>query len=330
MMKTELPCAIVGDLLPSYVEGLTCDETSRAVEAHLAFCPACAARRDAMTAPEEAAEADLAVREVDYLKKVKSRNRRRVATAVLCTALVLLASFAAKLFIIGTPAQEGELIAVSSQEENGVLRLSISTPYSATAYRGWTVDTTDGVAVIRARSVLVSPLFSDGGGTVEVPLEGIREVRLCGRIVWQDGVAIRHEVSRLYETRTPYVGDMPALNRVANALNIADRCGAYTNSLQTSGHPYGWTLEFSGVYTEEKARQLDEVMETVLAPQMLALVGNLEQVSWTYSVTAGTSPDPEPRARTVTLEEASADLPGSVKDYADSPADFQRLTELLG
>ena len=41
----ELSCAIVEDLLPTYVERLTSEETNMAVEAHLASCPACAAKR---------------------------------------------------------------------------------------------------------------------------------------------------------------------------------------------------------------------------------------------------------------------------------------------
>ena len=48
----ELPCAVVEDLLPAYVEGLTSEETRAAVEAHLASCPACAAKRAAMGAEE--------------------------------------------------------------------------------------------------------------------------------------------------------------------------------------------------------------------------------------------------------------------------------------
>ena len=180
-MKNDLTCGVVRDLLPSYVEGLTSEETNQAVESHLATCPDCTARRDAMAAPEETAAEQS--REVDYLKAVKRRSGRRVVIAILCTMLLILAGFALKIFVIGSPAQEGELIASGFEEENGVLCLSVTTPYSATAYRGWTVDISDGVANIGARSVLVSPLFPDGGDTVKVPLDGVEEVRLCGRVV---------------------------------------------------------------------------------------------------------------------------------------------------
>ena len=75
-MKDNLPCAVVRDLLPIYVEGLTEPETNAAVEAHLKTCPACTARLAAMRAPEPPPEAETA-KEVDYLKKVKRRSWKR-------------------------------------------------------------------------------------------------------------------------------------------------------------------------------------------------------------------------------------------------------------
>ena len=44
-MKNDLSCAVVRDLLPSFVEGLTSEETNRAVESHLSACPDCMARK---------------------------------------------------------------------------------------------------------------------------------------------------------------------------------------------------------------------------------------------------------------------------------------------
>ena len=42
-MRNDLTCAVARDLLPSYVEGLTAEETGQAVERHLRSCPDCAA-----------------------------------------------------------------------------------------------------------------------------------------------------------------------------------------------------------------------------------------------------------------------------------------------
>ena len=85
----ELSCAIVEDLLPTYVERLTSEETNMAVEAHLASCPACAAKRAAMGAKEtEAAakDAEETAREVDYLNEVVGREQLSAWTANIAFA----------------------------------------------------------------------------------------------------------------------------------------------------------------------------------------------------------------------------------------------------
>lgn len=345
----ELPCAIVEDLLPAYVEGLTSAETNAAVEAHLASCPACAAKRAAMGAeegpsPEETAET---AREVDYLKAVRRRSRRRVAAAILCTVLVLLLGFAAKIFVIGTPLNP-DGVAVDTQEEDGVLQVGISSLGSGNAFWGWKVENQDGVVSITGRSVLVSPLFRDGTGTVEVPLEGVTEIWLGqageGRLVWQEGTEISPDAWALYQAQTPYVGDNSAVGRVLAAVDtwygppIVD----YTISLQTSSEPYGLTIHFDSVtaYVSGAGRSLDKRMYAI-APSLLALIGNLGEVRWTYAAPDGTAV-----TRSVTLEEVDAALPDwiaaydldagadwtapeSVKDYAASPAAVQQLIDLI-
>ena len=345
----ELPCAVVEDLLPAYVEGLTSEETTAAVEAHLASCPACAAKRAAMGAeegpsPEETAET---AREVDYLKAVRRRSRRRVAAAILCTVLVLLLGFAAKIFVIGEPL-DPDGVAVSAQESDDVLQVQISSYGSGNAFHSWTAENQDGVVVIIARSVLVSPLFRDGTGTVEVPLEGVTEIWLGqageGRMIWQDDTEISADAWALYQAQTPYVGDNSAVGRVLAAVDtwygppIVD----YTISLQTSAEPYGLTIHFDDVTAHilGAGKSIDDRMYAV-APALLALIGNLGQVQWTYAAPDGTAV-----TRSVTLEEVDAALPDwiaaydldagadwtapeSVKDYAASPAAVQQLIDLI-
>ena len=241
----ELPCAIVEDLLPAYVEGLTSEETTAAVEAHLASCPACAAKRAAMgteegPSPEEAEET---AREVDYLKAVRRRSRRRVAAAILCTVLVLLLGFAAKIFVIGEPL-EPHGVAVASQESDDVLQVNSSYGLRQRLLRLGEWKTRMAWSSITARSVLVSPLFRDGTGTVEVPLEGVTEVWLgqagTGRMIWQDDTEISADAWALYQAQTPYVGDNSAVGRVLAAVDTwYGPYIEYTISLQTDQSPTG-------------------------------------------------------------------------------------------
>src|SRR5699024_9906155 len=101
-------------------------------------------------------------------------------------------------------------VAVDTQEEDGVLQVGISSLGSGNAFWGWKVENQDGVVSITGRSVLVSPLFRDGTGTVEVPLEGVTEIWLGrageGRLVWQEDTEISPDAWALYQAQTPYVG----------------------------------------------------------------------------------------------------------------------------
>lgn len=336
-MKDNLPCAVVRDLLPIYVEGLTEPETNAAVEAHLKTCPACTARLAAMRAPEPPPEAETA-KEVDYLKKVKRRSWKRVVLAVLITVLVLMGALAAKLFLLGSAAGPESMVFYVEQSDE-TLSLRISSAVSANAYWGWKTEATDGVVEISAREGLVSPLHSTASAKLDIPLEGVQEVYLCGRLIWQEGTITAGQALKqfetLYEARTPYVGNPSALNEVAQALNLS-RLGSYTFRLQTGTEPYGWTVDF----TQEIEGLTNELMP-YLAPQMLAVVGNLGTVSWTCPDDQG-----NPQTHTITLEEVNARLAEltdayndangtdwealeSVKDYAQSPVMLQRLDAIF-
>lgn len=340
-MKPELTCAIVRDLLPSYVEGLTSEETNQAVEAHLVICPDCARLRAELAAPETAETAEQR-REVDYLKKVKRRNSKRIVLAVLCTLLLVIGGFAASIFLIGSTADVGSM-AWEAEVSDDTLYLNVMSSASANAYYGWNTERDEnGVINVTVREVLVSAIHPDGSGTVEIPLDdGVTEVRLLGKIIWQDGVVIERSTLRAYEAHTPYVGDTEALGNVARALQLQETGGSYRTSLHTSSRPYEWTVEFQempNMVMDYDA--LSRKMRYFLGPQMLALVDNLDQVSWTYTGKNG-----EIETHTLTLSRANADLaelieaggvndadwvpPDSIKDYTGSLADFQRLRDLL-
>ena len=338
-MKNDLTCALVRDLLPSYVEGLTSEETNQAVEAHLASCPACAAVRDRLRDPEPEPQEE--AREVDYLKKVKRRGGKRVILAVLLTLLAVIGAILAKVFLIGSPAS-ADTMAARTRVEGETLWVEVTSGASANAWWGWKTTVEDGVAAITAREGLVSALHPTAYGELDIPLEGLEEVYLCGKLIWQDGVEITRFARELYEAKTPYVGDNSAVGRLLAVLDTwyGPSDIDYTISLQTAVEPYGLTLHFDAVtaHLPGAGEMIDRRMET-LAPVLLALVGNLGQVNWAWADADGVWQN-----RSLTLEEAEAALPGwveayntwsgqaleapaSLKDFA-APAEVQRLLDL--
>lgn len=187
-MKNDLTCGVVRDLLPSFVEGLTSDETNRAVEAHLAACPDCTARRDAMAAPENAEAAEQR-REVDYLKTVRRKSGRRVVIAIACTLAVILAGVALKMFVIGEPAGREDM-SWSMRCDETAMDLRVYSTWSGVAYCRWDLENNDGVVRLTAKKVLPSFLYDSADHRERIPLEGVREVWIANQLIWQDGIPI--------------------------------------------------------------------------------------------------------------------------------------------
>lgn len=343
-MKNDLSCGVVRDLLPGYVENLLEEESREAVDRHLETCPDCAAKKEAMSAPAAEEEAE---KEVDFLKKVKKRSAKRMILAAVLTAAVLLGGFALKLFVIGTPLQPQSVAVVAAEVQDGenMLFLSLTAVGSGDAFYGWKMETVDGVTSIYARRVTASPFCPIGDTQMYVPLEGVREVWLggiSGRLLWQDGMVISQECLDLLALRTPYCGDAPALGRIAQALRLEERLGCYTTELQTSKRPYRWTLAFEN---RLEGRQINLI--TACDFLFLALVDNLDEAMFTHPYPEDAMGPGGVALSGMMAEIAnSVSLPAlveeynaahgtnwrarpSVKHYADTPADFQRLMNLL-
>ena len=84
-----LNCEIVADLLPSYLDNTCSEESRRAVEAHMAECPACRELLETLRAEtEEAAEPVL--NESAVLQKTsRAISKRAIGAAVGVTAIVI-------------------------------------------------------------------------------------------------------------------------------------------------------------------------------------------------------------------------------------------------
>ncbi len=344
-MKNDLTCGVVRDLLPSYVENLLGEEAKEAVDRHLETCPECRERKEAMAAPaEEAAEPE---KEVDYLKRVKKGTVHKIVLAVVCTVLLVVGGYLLKEFVIGrTPDAEHISIDFAQVDEHNNLTLLADTYWGAYELRGMKAVTKDGVLTYTAREVRVNlfqALFMRDkiGGmegyqkqiSLSIPLDGLTEVWICGRLVWQDGVVIDRDTLLLLDAKTPYCGDAPALGNIAKLLQVGSRIGRYNISLQTSERPYRWTLEFEDA---EETTSATWGMSRFLGYQMLALVENLDEVSFRYPSSSGfftaeIASNSLARLTEVYHDKHATSWPvhESIKEYAESPLEYQRMVKLL-
>lgn len=315
---TNLPCEVVRDLLPSYVDGLTSETTGALVEAHVEGCDACRAVLQAMRAPEaEPEKQENEVKEIDFLKKNKKRNRKVLLGSLLgAAALVCLVLFV-RFFVIGQELYGMQMLSeVDVQNER--LTMELSSLNEALVVSEAKLEESNGVVTLHAKGVYRSFLHRGSYPVIYTASEPIRQVRTEDRILWDDGAPISPLSSNVFATRHDYVGDMSANNRTASALNLPGYFGNYSNELHTSEQPYDWTILLQqDIPADRLARREKEMVS--FACVMLAMTGNLDQVSYRYTV------DGAEQVMTVTANDASEFFGGDIKDCGTSA----RLLDVL-
>lgn len=333
-MNNPLPCAVVRDLLPSYIEGLTEEETTKLIDEHLQQCSRCRRLHASMTQGETPSADEAA--ELDYLKAVRKRTTRRIVLSVLLACLVLLGAIGGKLFIWGSPVAPGDLgyeAKLLQQDSEPVLDLTVYTPGSATVLTGQKVEfQNDGSADLQLKQALSSALNRSGTASFLLPVSQLSTIRLLGMPIYENSLLIAEDTNRLWALRTPYVGNASALGALTAASPLRSMPLDFTNSLQTDAEPYGWTWEFSDTPDDY---QLETIGKSAVL--MLALVDNLGEMHWTYG---------EGHSGDISLTEADAlvqqlakaynaahgtawDAGRSVKDYGESAYTLQQLREIL-
>lgn len=124
-----MKCEIIRDLMPSYIDGLTSEESNREVEEHLDGCRDCREYYLEMKAELSGEELTKETREkqkkeIQPFYKMKKAAVRRVVSAVIATAAVCLVLFGAYMMYYekGTTA-ESDAVKITYEKVNGVVTI---------------------------------------------------------------------------------------------------------------------------------------------------------------------------------------------------------------
>ena len=306
-MKSNLPCEVVQDLLPSYVDGLASEKTNELVEEHVEECDQCGSilrgMRAELGSPIEMKEEEK--QEIDFLKKTREENKKETRKAFLqwavSFALVAVIWVSAKLFFIGDYLYMGSVdCRVEVKEElNQIMVEPTLVEGDNRIISKVEFEEENGVVRLRFKAVASSPFHNAGiYQSVYQAKEPIKEVSFGSRIYWYKGTGITEIASKVYDTCHDYVGDMSANGATARALNMGDVLGSFKNELQTSTEPYGWKMILENEVIEEDRVAKERIM-TAYGYILLAAVGNLGEVSYEYVV------DGQTQLLTITKEEAT-------------------------
>lgn len=321
-MKNKIPCDVIRDLLPTYIDQMTSETSNRLIEEHLADCEACNKTLAAMQGGLPFEEAVRARKEIDFLKMNKKRNRRIVLTSILGAFLAIFLILAVRVFLVGE-ANNSNWAALNVRVDGNKLLFDAVPIDSASAIAKLSYEEQDGVVCVGGRTVLVSP-FHSGPMTGMYTASGeIREVRVGEKIIWAEGGAVSALASDLYAARNEYVGDMSANNRLTRALNMTAYLGSFTNELETSAEPYGWRILLSEDISGSDAEQKETYMDA-FGKVLVGLIKNLDHVTFIY--TAGG----EEQTYTVTADEASRFLGEDIKNCYESVRTLDTLLKSTG
>lgn len=281
-MKKILPCEIIQDLLPSYIDGLTSDVTNSFIEEHIVECNNCKNilkdMREPVTKPVDVIEK----KEIDFLKKTRKKFYTIVIRIVLVAVLFVTVALAVKEYWIGGYIL-GDSVACEVQVDGKYLTLD-----------GIAVDDNLGISSIE---------YEEAGGVVSVSFRAVKKsrfhrgefsskyeakneiTRVCidNRIVWERGEKVMAIVSGIFQTRHNYIGDMSKNNQTIKVLNIENVLGNFKNELQTTKEPYSWKIILEDEISISKQKRKEKAMKSY-AYVLLAVIDNLGEVSYEYQM----------------------------------------------
>lgn len=319
-MDKKLDCAIVRDLLPSYVDGLSSDITNQAIEEHLGGCPDCAEALRRMREPE--AKMEPPAPEVDYLKKVRRRSTGRSLIIGIVLMLIGMTLVSFRMFYVGSAADPKDVL-IDLLVDGSDVKLTARIASSGLGISRVTFSDSSGMVQVK---VYTAPkaFFNHGDFTASYTAgSDVGQVRFDGLILWENGTAISNTAAQLFLETNPFVGDMPSNGRIAASLGVSEQFGLYTNELQTSTKPYGWTLCLETGIAQDEERAAQDIMAADSCV-LLATVGNLGYVTWEYQM------DGSERQYTVTADDATAYAGRDIKECAKSASELQALLDRIG
>lgn len=324
-MNHRLPCEIILDLLPSYIDGLTSSTTNEAVETHIETCASCRHTLELMRAPEDtssvsapsASDENEETQLVQFLKKTQKKHRLIVIGALGTAIFAVFFILFVKFYLIGN-THAVYSVACSVEVSGQTITADCHLTDSALGISSVTFEEQDGIVTLHFRTVMASPLYSGDRHLSYTAKEDIRQVRTDSQILWDNGETISPKVSDVYNSKHLYIGEAVANGHTANALGITEHIGPYSNELQTTTEPYGWKMILSEDIPQSRQASIEKSMHSY-ACMLLALIDNLGEVTYNYTI------DGTPASLTVTCENATALIGRNIKDAAQTPAGLQEL-----
>jgi len=321
-MTNKIPCEVVQDLFPSYIDGLTSDVTNTVIKGHIAECGRCKTALDAMKEPQAEPVNLEDKQEIDFLKKTRKRIKRIVTGSIFIVLFTVAAVLIARMFFLGSRIY-GDAVACEVQVDGNHLVLSGVAADDRLGISSVAYEEKNGVVTVSFKAVRKSPFHRGEFRSNYTAAGKITQVCIDNRVIWARGERVLAVTSAVFNTRHAYIGDMPENGRTARALNIENYLGGFTSELQTERKPYGWKMILEKDVPVRQQKNKEQRMKAY-ACILLAAIENLGEVSFSYTV------DGDNRSLTVTQKDATAFAQQDIKECGKDILSLQALLKKAG
>lgn len=285
-MKNDLSCEVVQDLLPSYMDNLTNAVTNEAVKRHLDVCEKCSGKMQRMQKAEDVMNNEIPSKEIDFLKTLKKKTHKKIFLSIAAVLSAVTLIICLKFFVIGgemTPQEVSYQLNVTVYDEvtlSDIFCLSSGKYLTSISY----YEEEGGILRIVFHGVLASPLNMQRKlQTVYQAEQELTRIYIGDQIVWDNEVHIDSLTYAIYQSKHEFVGNMPANDKLVQALGMKESLGDFENELLTDEEPYGWKITLKSNVPMSDKLKIEKKMKSYAAV-LIAAIDNLEYVTYDYNI----------------------------------------------
>lgn len=323
-MKTKIPCEVIEDILPSYIDGITNEVTNEMIKEHTSECTHCSELLEMMKCEENVPIGDSDLREIDFLKKTHKRNRIVMISSIITAIILIAVILAGKTYYFGHHIA-GDAVDCELEVDGRQLTIKAAVQDDMTGLSNVKYSEEDGTVTLSFQAVRASVIYDNELESSFSSDNDIKQVRIDSRIIWAEGQTISKYTSDVFNSGHPYIGSMPDNADSAGALNMSANIGDFTNELQTTDEPYGWKMILETPFNKDEESQKLEIMKSY-AYALLAVIDNLGEISYDYRVDGDASVKDDVHAIKFTTDEATSWIGYDIKECG---RDIVKLQEML-
>lgn len=278
-MKNRLTCAVVNDLLPLYIDKLTCLETNQLVEEHLENCKECKEKFNRMNNSEICNFEGEEQAEIDFLKRTKKGYMRKILLSIVIVISVIACLAIGKIYIIGSKIPPENVNTIVEVNKNQI-EIEATSTSDMIRINDMKFVEKEGVICVTFKGVKGkngNEIYKDS----YLGKDNIKKVMIGNRVVWCNGVNVDLRTSKAFATAHSYVGDAVENANTIEALGVTDYLGNYTLELQTTKEPYECKIVLKDVVSNSAMDGKIKHMKT-FSYALLGLIDNLDVVTFEF------------------------------------------------